>query len=543
MNRYQNKWMLGCFLVVALGACHEAKYLGPGQYLYDKSIIRIQDSGFISARQKKDLVAEMKTLLRPEPNKKFLGFRFKLWVYNVVGEPKGKGLKYFLRNKVGEAPVYASLSAFEKNRAVLTNRLENRGFFKDTVILDTVSHSRTMTAIYTARTGPQYSIRDVSFPSDSSALTREIRNAAKNSRLKPGDPYNLDVIKDERLRIDNRLKQTGYYYFLPDYLLVRVDSTVGNHTVSMQVSLKAATPERATEPYSIHTVNLYVDYDPLVDSGISNTMVNKFHGCSIFDPGKKFRPVVFSRELVYQPGDLYNRKNQDLALSRLVSLGVFKFVRVSYDEPDSSSRKLDVFYNLTTTQKKSIRFEISGLTTSNDANGGLVSVTWRNRNLLRGAELFTASVYGGFEKQYLGSGQYTNITKLGSDLNLFVPKVIAPFTFQANNAYVSKTRINLGYEFYERTDQYTLNSFKTGFGYVWKRQAQMEEQLTVLGINLVNPTNITPEFQAQLDTNVTLARSIERQFIIGPIYNFTYNSQLKPSKRANNFYFNGNLDF
>jgi hypothetical protein len=34
--------------------------------------------------------------------------------------------------------------------------------------------------------------------------------------------YNLTTIKEERLRIDARLKEKGFYYFAPDYLKVQV---------------------------------------------------------------------------------------------------------------------------------------------------------------------------------------------------------------------------------------------------------------------------------------------------------------------------------
>jgi outer membrane protein assembly factor BamA len=58
----------------------------------------------------------------------------------------------------------------------------------------------------------------------------------------------------------------------------------------------------------------------------------------------------------------------------------------------------------------------------------------------------------------------------------------------------------------------------------------------------VQPANITPFFQKNLDTNVVLRRNIEKQFIIGSIYNYNYNSLAEPNFKRNNFYFNGNLD-
>src|SRR5450432_4289542 len=97
--------------------------------------------------------------------------------------------------------------------------------------------------------------------------------------------------------------------------------------------------------------------------------IPKFHGYTIIDPNRMFKPQIFSQALVFKSGDLYNRRDHDLSLNRLISLGVFKFVKIRFDEGDTARHILNAFYYLTPTEKKSIRFEVSGLTQSNDANG------------------------------------------------------------------------------------------------------------------------------------------------------------------------------
>ncbi len=524
-------------------SCNEARYLEQGQYLYDGADVKINSLGKTSKSKRKALKSEMEGLLRPKPNGKILGVRFKLWVYNIAGTPKGKGLRYWLKNKVGEPPVLASMPAFEKNRAVLQNRLENRGYFKDTVSMDTAARKKRVHVTYTATIGDQYTIRKVSFPNDSSTLGKEIgRITARRSRLMPGRPYDLDVIKAERERIDSRLKQRGFYYFNPDYLLALVDSTVGDHQVDIRMIVKKSTPEEAKEVYAINDVIVFTDYDVDSDTSMPGQKPVLYQGYKIIDPEKKFKPIIFSRALVFKPGDIYNRRDHDLSLNRLINLGVFKFVKVRFEEPDSMENKLNAFYYLTPTEKKSIRFEVSGFTKSDNANGGQLGVTWRNRNFFRGAELFTANIYGGLERQFITKSQTISTNKAGIDINLYFPRIIAPFSFQTNSGFMPKTRINLGYELFDRSSQYRLNSLKTSFGYIWKESAQKEHQLNLININYVDPSKITPEFQQQLDTNLTLARSIEKQFIIGPSYNFNLNTQINSNRRRNNFYFNANLD-
>jgi outer membrane protein insertion porin family len=441
---------------------------------------------------------------------------------------------------------------FEKNRQVLQNRLENRGFFSTTVSFDTTAKNRKMSVAYHVNAKPQYKIRSVKFPSDSSELSKAIARVTRRSRLKVGDPYDLDVIKDERLRIDSRLKNQGFFYYNEDDLIINVDSTVGENKVDLVVEIKPQTPPAARSKYHVNDVTVYADYTLDTDTAKTPQGIRTKEGYFIIDPQKKYNPKIFSRTLVFDTGAVYRREDHNLSLSRLVDLGVFKFVKVRFDPADTGrGNGLNAFYYLTPTKKKSARAEVSALTKSNSANGTEFTLSWRNRNLFKGAELFTISAFIGFERQSFkadtlaGKPRVTysnNTVRYGADLNLFIPRIIAPFRFRTNSSFVPKTRANLGYEVFSRSDQYKLNTFRGSLGYVWKENVSKEHQLNILNINYVQPLSIDPAFQRRIDTNTTLARSIEQQFIIGSNYNFNYNSQAVPNRKRNNFYFNGNVD-
>lgn len=536
--------ILFSFIAIIVASCSNTKNLGANQNLFIGSEEKIKSTEKISSSKRKTLESEMHTLVRPKPNSTVLGVRFKLTVFNMVKEPKKqKGLKHWLKYKVGEPPVIASASALEKNRQVIQNHLDNRGYFRDSVVMDTSIKNKKLKVTYTALIDEQYTIRNVSYPSDSSVLAQTIRQKAMGRKkqrtlLKPNNPYDLDVIKDERTRIDSRLKENGFFYFGPDYLLANVDSTVGKHKVDIDVRVKPETPPYARLPYSIKDVYVFADYDINSDTGLIGA--KKYLGYTIIDPDKKFNPEIFGRTLVFKPGDIYNRTDHNLSLNRLITLGVYKFVKVRF-EPADSAQKLNAFYYLTPTNEKSIRFQVSALTKTNNATGGEFVVNWRNRNLFKGAELLVVSANAGFEKQ-VSAGIRVNTLTYGIGADLFVPRIIAPFKLNTSSAFVPQTKFSLSYSFYNRTTEYVLNSAKAGYGYVWKDNIKNEHELTLFNINYVRPTNITDSFQAKIDTNLTLARSIERQFILGTIYNYNYNTNAKPNFHRNNFYFNGNVD-
>ena len=526
-----------------LFACSVTKQIPPGDALYTGSKIKFEKGSDSARFNSKNLDEELSALIRPTPNKSFLGLRFKLMIFNMVDTPrKDHGLKHWLKYKVGEPPVLASSVNLQKNSLIMQNRLENRGFFASEVTADTTIKNKKMEATFTASVHQQYKIRNVYLPKDSGAIYTLMRTYNKNSLLKPGRAYNLELVKNERERINTRLKQNGFYYFKPEDLIVDVDSSLGNYQVDMYIRFKQQTPFRDLVNYRINDVVVYADYDINSDTNINLNKVRKFQRYKIIDPEEKFNPKLFPRTLVFKPGSPYRSADHSRALNRLTSLGVYKFVKVRFEEVDTSARPLlNAFYYLTPAPKKSISIELSGLTKSNNATGTNLSVNWKNRNFFRGAEQFTASVYGGFEKQISGQ-QRVNTTRAGVDLNLIIPRIVGPIVIKNNGAFVPQTVVNLGYEIFSRDTQYTLNSARLSLGYRWKRSIKNEHEWRFLSFSYVRPTNITENFQKALDTNITLARSIEKQFILGMMYNYNYNSQAVPNRKKHNYYFNGNID-
>ena len=299
---YRFLYFFIAIVAVLFAACDNTKHLAPGQNLYIGSNVKIKADPAISKSRRKGLESDMTSLIRPKPNSKILGIRLKLTLYNSVDTPRGKGLRYLIKNKLGEPPVIASYSTLYKDRAVMQNRLENRGWFNDTVTLDTTVKHRKFTGIFTAYVHNQYTMRNISFPRDTSVLSRNIRGkdstqkrALGKSLLRPNDPYDLDVIKLERSRIDARLKQRGFYYFSPDYLLASVDSTVGNHKVDVAVEVKKETPDAARRQYRLHDIIVYADYSNASDTSL--TGAEKYKGYTIVDPNHRFNPRMFVGEL------------------------------------------------------------------------------------------------------------------------------------------------------------------------------------------------------------------------------------------------------
>lgn len=542
------KYALTFGMASAVVSCN-TRYLKEGEMLYTGAEVNIENDT-ISKKEKKDLQAALESNLSPKPNSSFLGLRPKLFFYNIAKEPKKeKGFNYWLKYKVGEKPVLLGDVDREFNKDIIENYSENKGYFNADATYDTVSHNKKAKVIYTLRPGARYLISNVKFQKDSTLVNQEIQNLSGKTLLKTGQPFDLDVIKSERERIDNGLKERGFYYFHPDNIIVQADTTVSkNHKVEMNVKLKDNTPDLSTQQFSIDKVVVFPNYNirDVKDGKYSVPMnpdsLQKYAHEDIYviDPEHKFKPRIFDRALYFKRGDLYNRTNHNLTLNRLISLGIFKFVKNEFVVSDSLQHKFDAYYLLTPRELQSLRLEALGRTNSANYAGSELNLNWTHRNFFRGAEQFKASVYGAFDVQIGGPENAKNIFRAGSNVQLSIPRIVAPFRFNSSSAFVPRTNITLGYEFQNRTEYYTLNTFSGSFGYVWKENARKEHDLKILDITYVSPANVTPLYTEISADNEAMQRVVEKQLIFGPTYSYTYTNTMLP--KPNTIYYKGTLD-
>lgn len=534
-----NKILL-LLISILLWCCSPTKKLKEGELLYTGAKVTVNG---INQKQNKAMASELEALTRPLPNKSIFGGYPKLAIYNWAGVPKKeKGIRYWMRTKAGEPPVLNTKLDTEYNRLVLQNYLENNGYFKAKTNVDTTQNGKTIQANYTVTPGKVYVIKSVNFPSDTSALSKTIYQTKNQSLLKTGEVYTLDKIKNERVRIDQNLKDLGYYYFSPEYLKVQIDSTLGNHEVDLFIKVKEETPAKARNIYKINQTVIDANYNMGSDSIPIDKRTRFENGAlTIIDAQKLFQPSVFERALRFEQGDVFNRTNQNISLSRLVSLGTFKLVKNEFHPSIALPNHLDAFYYVSPLDKKSLSMELLAKSNSANYNGTELNFNWSNRNTFHGAELLTISVFGGYEVQISGQNNGFNVYRLGTEANLIWPRLISPFSFKLSGRYTPRTKATAGFEFQDRRLLYRLQTFKALFGYQWRADEKREHTLNIGEILFARPQNVTDLYQLAILENPSLKNVIAQQLIFGPTYSFTYSNTMQKNKK-NRIYYRGVLD-
>lgn len=538
-----------------LSGCNIGRHLPRGEKLFVGSQINLRtDSGTV----KKDieaLQASLVELARPRPNKQILGFPYKVGLYYLFGEPTGeKGFHNWFSRKFGEPPVLASARTLTANANIFTGFVENEGYFASTVQGKYAETGYKAKAVYDVHVLPRFYFNEITFLSDSTPIGKALVTTARRTVMKAGDPYRFDNIKVEQERVGQALKQRGYYYFQPSYITFLADNDTLAHRTKLYIAIKPDIPTEARKPYYIRDVFIYPNYSLNNTRAVRDTnerlAYTSFNDLKIVDSSRRFDPKLFRDVISVLPGRRYNSRAQDITLSRLINVGTFKFVRNRFDSVDGAdSSFLDVHYYLTPYPVKALQATLAGTSKSNNYTGANLVLSWRNRNLLRRAELLQFNLNTGIEFQ-VGAGSQTPISyRYGADITLTLPRLLSPFKINYDQrSILPKTNITLGYSLIVRSEFYNLSSSQLSLGYAFKTNPQTEISIQPLTITYVRTSNYGRLLDSLVfSSNQELSNQAQRifdanQLILGTVISYNHTSPL----RSNSPYtsqFTANLDF
>ena len=110
----------------------------------------------------------------------------------------------------------------------------------------------------------------------------------------------------------------------------------------------------------------------------------------------------------------------------------------------SKTKRLLLSYPLVPKKKKSLQLEIQEHTTSANFLGTQVNVNWLHRNIFKGGEALTLTLFGSTDTQYSGQNNGEDIYQTGIEGKLSFPRFISPWNFKADNAIYTSHQYSFG---------------------------------------------------------------------------------------------------
>lgn len=509
-------------LLLVLNACSPTRNLTENQALLDSYRIK-----GLKGKQLDDA----RSYVRQKPNRAFLGIKFLrvyLGIYNLADRGEPRKYKEALKN-IGEAPVIYDSTLTEYSARQINSYLFSKGYFQSSVRWETRIKKKRARVTYFVDEKLPWSVRYITFNIPDTAIKDIHFNDIKNSQIRQGMIYDANALQDERSRITALLKNNGYYFFNREYIFFQVDSNIGNHQIDINVIIENLNDSTVHQSYKLN--NITVSIDPsrrarVATMRLDTMQINEY---KLILPPRQFNPRIILQMIYLKRNELYRSRDLELTYNRLGDLGVFKFINIQFQVDPKDSARLDCYINLTPNKRLGLKSEAEAFVNSENP-GTAANLTYTNRNIFRGAELFEFKVKGALETQTFLDQQTElplfNSTEFSVSTALFLPRFLFLPALNTSSRYGSpKTRIALNYSYINRPE-YQRNTLNTSLSYEYKQTRFITHIYTPVDISFV--TSILSDDAREtlrLLNNRFLLESFREHVSLGGKYTFISNTQ------------------
>ncbi len=451
------------------------------------------DSSKVATKRTK-VVDELNALqLDNEVQSNELSYKRKVENLKIKLESLDKNLEYGnALMRTGNPVVLLDSSLVEKSRKNMKGYLINHGFFDAEVDFSITTKDKKASISYEIEENKPYILDSVYTRIDNSEIQGLISSFSSNSFLKKGQIYNQDNITEERNRLEELLKNKGYYMFSKSYInFIAYQDTAAKSIRIEQVIQKPAFAE-SHQVYTLDSISLQIN--PPSDEFADRRILTKYQGIDFSFYRDRYSAKILASRIQLQKGKPYNRI-EALETQRLInSLDLFRFVNITFDTLGTS---LNAAIYTQPNQKYQLTNQL-GMTITEQLPGPFFSTALRNRNFFRAGELLELNFRAGLEgvASATGQGVYQS-SEINTSLSVIFPRFLIPFspkTLQQYGKYNPNTRVQFGYLSTNRPE-YNRNAINGQLGYTWStRNNRQSFTINAADVSYIRTPFIQDEF-------------------------------------------------
>ena len=498
-----------------------------------EEVRRIEEEAYQTAKE------EVDAALAYAPNNSLFGssslripFPSGLWIYNATVGKKSRFAKWIF-DTFAATPVLISTVNPKTRALVAQNTLRNYGYFNGTVDYEILpeKNPRKAKISYTVRPRNLFrldSIAYLHFPAQGDSL---IQRTMRRRTLFKGDPFSVVNLDAERTRISELFRNSGYYYYKPEYITFRADTLQRPGFVQLQVVPAEGIPPSANKRYYLGktTIRMFgTDSYALTDT-------LKFRDYTIYyNGGEKGRlPLRFGalrRNMFYRKGMLYRQNIMSFVQQQLSGMDVFSTVNLKYVPRDTTATNDTLDIEITGMLDKPYDGEFTTKVTSksNGQIGPGLSFSMSKRNAFRGAEKLKFEVHGSYEWQtnstVRGRSSVINSYEYGTSLSLDYPRLIFPGARKFSRRAQTSTSFVLDATWMNRANYFGMVSLSARAAYTYQARPTIKHEFVPFRLDYDELLSTTPTFDSIMNVNQALYVSMRDQFVPSMRYTFTYSS-------------------
>lgn len=516
-------------LVIILAACSTTKNIPEGSYLLDDFDIK---------HDTKNATSDLEDFVRQHPNTSLplLG-KVRLKIYNMAGEDTSKWVTRTVR-KLGQAPVIYSQSLTQLSKNQLVKQLQNQGYLRAEGDTSLHFEDKKVKVTYNLKGGTPYLIRNYNYTLSDTTMARIMTRIPMKPLLNTGDMYDQDMLEEERIRVNNIMRNVGYYNFSREYLYFKVDSTLNSHQVDLFLDVYPAKDSLPYPRYKINNVTVISGINSLdnANSGSGRVNTNRwffrnadtvdYKGIKIIRGRNKFlRNSTIARNNFLRKGSYFSDYAVTGTYEAYTKMQVMKQANIALTpSPEDSLRLLDATIILLPGNAHAFKAGVDGTNSAGDI-GIAPSVSYQHRNLFNGGELLNIRLKGAYEfirdKDVMGKNYY----EYGIETSLTFPMFLFPWLKKSWREQPSaSTRFSIGLNNQHRSE-YTRQFFSGTINYSWNTMRnRLSHSLDVVDINYIRMPWVSHLFDSLYlsnDNNPLLRESYRDQLVQRTAYTFT----------------------
>ena len=532
-------------------ACNMLKQLPEDASLLNSVTIETTDKSAVPQE-------ELRAYLKQKPNKRILGLRFHLWLYNKADPGKKNRWNEWLRSN-GEAPVVWDATLTDRTVEQLALYFEQKGYYHAAISSD-VHRRRRPKVDLTYRIDPSwpYMVRRIQYDIEDEAVRAHVLADTASSLLRRGMVFDSDVLQEERSRIRNYLMNHGYFGFSEYAVTYEADTVTPYRQVDLTLKIRN-TPETdaqgrtVTPPFPTYTVrqvtvNAELDYDNLFGqtSGTARRRapdtIRTDQYTFLMHPDFPVRPSTLAQSIFVVPDSMYRLSEADRTYRHLMNLQTFKLVNVQFSPvAGAPSPQLDMQINLLPFKMQHYGIEVEG-TNSGGNIGGAVNLVYQHKSLFRHAEIFDLKIITMLEAIHQEGIDFNSTYEYGAEAGITVPKLLLPF-FQMEGfvrQYNPRTVISTQYNYQLRPD-YERTIANINLSYHWSSGRFVSHTVRPIDVNFVRLPFLSDRFRTHI-AGTYLENSYLNHMVFSGGYTFQWSDQQVAVEQPYFSYFRVNVE-
>lgn len=529
-------------IIFGLSSCNSVKNVAENEFLLVKNKVIVND--------KKNVSDEINDYVVQRPNTLVLGVALPLHFYNlgnknfeadfdvwkldntgwynfttgVFSDKQTRGVRNFKYKmhqwilKNGEPPVIFDSKKTSQTVKNLTQHYYNEGYFNAKAEFEEHHLKNKKIAVdYKVITDRPNHLDSITANIQSAVLDSIYEIHKAKSFIKEGNQFRLSSFVNEQNRLTNLFRNLGVYRFYKNAITFEVDTSAIDYKSDVVLLIDGNAGSVPFKVQKIQKVSIYTDYsfNSSGDNSIKDSL--NYNGYSFYAQEKlRYNPKYLLNSIFIEPNDIYRDDTRELTRKNIRGLQNFRTVDIKYEELENDMLEASIY--LTPLRKYSVGINTE-LTHSNIRQLGISGkLSFLDRNIFRGAELFKFSIQGSFldSKDAADNAKLLDAWEIGGDISMELPRFVFPVKFEKliPKSMAPKTIFTLGTSL-QKNIGLDKQIFTGIVDYTWVSSKTKNHSFQLLNAQFIKNLNIDSYF------NIYKSEFNEIQFIANTYFKDT----------------------